>query len=313
MSSTTVSTRSGFDLVTKANQCLQSDPRAAQGHLAVIKKSVPTLLQELKKREVERENKQADLKREEASLERQINSKEDEKKNLKKQIDTIEEKKARNEALLNDARRELSAAESKKREAERDKDAAVAGTVGGSVGAVVLGILFPPTLIATVPAVVTAGTVTITNADKDIDRSKGKISEAEYDIGQQKRQIQAANDSILDIERDISDLSSRQQCLYAERGQLRNTIVFLQQAITYFGQLQVAVEGGQQRTDLLHSMVDLANKKQQYKILDSRGGTKVANSFAEAWESVEKKFMDGDEAGYLRVDFEDLPQLEYTS
>ena len=307
---TTASSPSGFDLVTNANQCLKSDPQAAQAHLAVIKKSVPTLLQELKKRQVERENKQADLKREEASLERQINSKEEEKKNLKKQIDTIEEKKARNEALLEDARSELRDAESEKREAERDKDAAVAGTVGGSVGAVVLGILFPPSLIATVPAVVTAASVTITNADKAIDCSKGKISDAEYDIAQQKRQIRVANGRIDDIESDISELSSRQQRLYVERGQLRNTIVFLQQAVTYFGQLQVAVQGGQRRTDLLHRMVDQANKKQQYKILDSRGGTTVANSFAEAWKKVEKQFMDGDEAGFLRIDFEAQPQLQ---
>ena len=65
----------------------------------------------------------------------------------------MEERKARNEALLNDA--------SDKRDAENKKSDAVAGTVCGSVGAVVLGILFP-SLAATIPAVVTAASVTIT-------------------------------------------------------------------------------------------------------------------------------------------------------
>ena len=89
---------------------------------------------------------------------------------------------------------------------------------------------------------------------------------------------------------------------------LRKTIVFLQQAVTYFGQ---PVEGGRQRTDLLYKILDKANSRKQYKILDSRGTTTVVNSFAEAWKQVEKSIMSGEQRGYLRIDFEGQPQLEY--
>ena len=223
----------------------------------------------------------------------------------------MEERKARNEALFNDARRELRNAESDKRDAEKKKSDAVAGTIGGSVGAVVLRILFPPSLAATIPAVVTAASVTITQADKAIDASKEKISDAERSVKRENGQIRSANDKIADYEREISALSRKQKGLHEERGVLRKTIVFLQQAVTYFGQLRVAVEGGQQRTDLLYKILDKANSRRQYKILDSRGTTTVVNSFAEAWKQVEKSIMSGEQRGYLRIDFEGQPQLEY--
>ena len=326
MSLATASAPSIFELVTRASQCLiNSDPRAAQGHLDAIKETLPILLQELKRREKELNHRQEELMREEASVIRQINSKEIEKNAQRKKIETIEENKARNEALLDDARSDLREEESKKNKAESDRNQAVGVAVGGGigtaavgVGAVVLGVLFPPTLLGTVPAIAVTTTITaacandaVTSNEK-IRNCSEKISQAEQDIERQERQIRTANDRIGDIERDISALTYRQQSLYAELGQMRNTITFLQQAITYFGQLKVAVEGGQQRTSLLRRMVDQINEKQKYTILDSRGGTTVLNSFSEAWNRVENEVIKGDKAGYLRIDFEDIPErLKY--
>ena len=150
-----------LDLVARASQCLQSNPHTAQSGLDVIRKSIPSVLLELNKLQNDRERKRDELEREQTSLGRQINAKEDSKNKLKRDINAMEKRKARNEALLNDARRELRNAESDKRDAEKKKSDAVAGTIGGSVGAVVLGILFPPSLAATIPAVVTAASVQI--------------------------------------------------------------------------------------------------------------------------------------------------------
>ena len=70
---------------------------------------------------------------------------------------------------------DLSRAESEKRRAEKETDNAVAGTVAGGVGAVVLGILFPPSLAVTVPAVAAGGTISISNANNEIDRCRSRI------------------------------------------------------------------------------------------------------------------------------------------
>ncbi len=55
----------------------------------------------------------------------------------------------------------LREAEDKKRQAQSKKDDAIVGTVAGGVGAVVLGIFFPPSLAVTISlsAVATAGTI----------------------------------------------------------------------------------------------------------------------------------------------------------
>ena len=297
-------------LVAQASDSLQTDPRTAQKHLKRIKQAIPTFLEQLKKRKEELGKKRDELERDEASLQRQIGAAEDSKSTLKRETDELVAKRARNEAALEDAKRDLDKAEDQKREAMRKKDAAIGGTVGGAVGAVLLGIVFPPSLAVTVPAVAVAGTVSITEADKNIDRCKGRISEIERSLDEERRKISAANAKISDIERNVLELNRKLQALYDERGQLRNTTVFMQKAVTYFGDLQVAVQGGHNRTNLLHRMVELANKKERYSILNSKGGTTTVNSFSKAWEQVEDKVMNGDQAGYLGITFVEVPQLQ---
>ena len=299
-----------LDLIANASQCIKSNPKAAQKHLAIIKQTVPPLLDLLHKREKELETKRDELQREESSLERQINSKEASKKRHRWQINELEAQKARKESLLEEAQEELRQAESKKHEAERKKDNVIAGTVGGGVGAIVLGVFFPPSLALTVPAVAAAGTISITEAVERVDSCRGWISSIKGDINEQCSQIQEANGKISNIQREISGLSSKQRSLYAQRGELRNEIVFLQKAVTYFADLQVAVEEGRDKTDLLHRIVAKVNERQQYRIIDSKGCTFVLGSFKEAWGRVEDKIMHGDKDGYTRIEFVQLPQLE---
>ena len=298
-----------LDLVTRSTNWLKSDPRAAQSELKILKKSIPTVLSELNKLRVNHESKQMELRSEESFLERQINEKEEAKKKLERSIQDTEAKRARNEALLNDARGDLDRAERQKAKAEKKKDGAIVGTVGGGLAATLLGIAFPPSLLVTVPAVATIGTVAIVEADKAVDECKEKIRSREQDIEREICQIKQANTEIAEIEREVLRLNERQNHLYQERGAVRNTIVFLEQAVTYFGNLHVAVEGGQQRTDVLFKILGKANERQEYKILDSKGTVTVVNSFAEAWKRVEGNILSGEQAGFFSIDFEQQPQL----
>ena len=300
-----------LDLVNQVSVCYKSDPQVAQNHLEVIKNSSPLLLEELKSREKEREKKRDDLKHEESSLQYRINSKEAEKSKLRSQIRDIEARRARNEAQLKDRENDLRRAEENKSKASSKKDGAVAGTVVGGVGAVVLGIFFPPSLAVTVPAVAAAGTISIKEACEAVDNCRGRIRDVEQLIANDKRQIDSANSEINAVQQDIASLQSRLKSLYSDRGQLRMTISFLHQAVTYFSELQVAVEGGQQRTELLHKLMQHVNKKQQYKILDSKGMVIVANNFVEAWRRVEDSVMNGKEAGFVNIEFDDLSKIEY--
>ena len=299
-----------IELVKKASECYRNDPNAAKGYLKKIKMYTPDLLEGLKIVEKERERKRDELQGEERQLEYQINSKESEKERLRKDIGDIEARRARNEAQLEDRKNDLRAAESKKRDALREKDNAVAGTVAGGVGAGILGIIFPPSLIVTVPAVAAAGTISITDANEAVDRCRDRVRDVERDIENDRQKIQSANDTISGIQSDIGRLQSKLQPLYSERGNVRKTIVFLQKAVTYFAELYGAVEGGQQRTGLLHRLVELATKRERYTILNSRGVTIVANSFGEAWGKVEESVLSGDRAGmFSMIECEELPRI----
>lgn len=300
-----------LDLVISATQCIRSNPKAAESHLAVIKQTVPPLLDQLRKRERELETMRDELQREESILEREINAKQDLKEQQRRTLKELEDQKARKESLLEDAQNDLRRAEKSKEEAERKKNGAIGGTVGGGVAAAVFGVLFPPSLIVTVPAVAAAGAISITEAVEKVDGCKGKISRIESEIQDQRSQISKANSTIDDIQREISTLTSKQQLLYDQRGQLRNEIVFLQKAVTYFADLHVAVKGGREKTDLLHRIVAKVNERQQYQIIDSKGGTIVLGSFKEAWARVEDKIISGNEAGYNQIKFVELPQLQY--
>ena len=176
------------------------------------------------------------------------------------------------------------------------------------MGAALLGIVFPPSLFVTVPAVSLTATV-IFDADDAVDRNKEKILNIESDIRREIYQIKQANAQIADIEKEVFELNERQKHLYKQRGVLRNTIAFLEQAVTYFGKLHVKIEGGQQRTDVLYKILGKANERQEYKILDSKGTVTVVNSFAEAWKRVEGNIMSGEQAGFFSIDFEQQPQL----
>ncbi len=148
------------------------------------------------------------------------------KQQLKREINNLETKKVRDKALLEGAWRQLCEAKSKWNDAQRRKDNAVGGTVAVAFGAVVLGVFFPPSLAVTIPAVA-IGTISIKNASDAINSCRARISGHQRDIEEETSKIQEANKRISGIESEISDLTSKQATLHANRGHLRNEIVFL--------------------------------------------------------------------------------------
>ena len=285
----------------KALEFLSSNPEEAKKHLQAIKETTPFLLEKLKERRAELDAKGDELDAADNELKRKVGVKEEEKHKVSAKIRSLEYSKSRNEASLADAERDLSRAQEEKSEAESKKGDAIVGTVAGGVGAAVLGFFFPPSLIVTVPAVAAAGTISITDACEKIDRCKGRISDTRCSIENESRQIRNANSKINGLEYDIRSLSIKQQELHDQVGEIRDTRVFIQKAVTYFSEMHTAVRGGEQKTDKLHKIVTTANKKEQYKIMNSQGGHLMVNSFAQAWEHVENKIYSGDEAGYLRI------------
>ncbi len=221
-----------LDLATRAVECLQSDPEVAQQYLEVIKQSTPTLLEKFEERVTALETKRDELQHQDASLSREIGAKEEAKQQLQREINNLEAKKVRDEASLEDARRQLCEAEIKRNDAQERKEGAVGGTVATSVGAVVLGVFFPPTLLVTAPAVAAIGTISIKEASDAVDRYRARVSGRQRDIEEEKSKIQEANKGISGIESEISDLTSKQATLHANRGHLRTEIVFLQKAVT---------------------------------------------------------------------------------
>ena len=292
-----------LDLVSRATECLKSNPQTAQRHLETIKECVPMLIAQLKEYEKARSKQRDQLLEEEKSVLRQIGAKEQEMNSLRTEIRSIEGSRARYEALLEDARSDLRRAEDKKRSAESKKDAAIGGAIGGGVGAVILGVLFPPSLAITVPAVATSVTIAITEADKEIDRSRSKISDAESSIRDENSKISAANSKIAKLNADISSLASRRNVLHEKVTKMRKTIVFLQKATTFLGELSVAVKGGGNETEVLHAIVDEANKQEEYEILRDDGCTVIVDSFAAAWKEVEKQLSTGETIGFLSIEY----------
>ena len=290
--------RQCIDLVGQVCRCYRSSPKEAQENLEVIKKCIPHLIAELKRKEENYERRRDEMQATEASLEHQINSKEAEKKNLEKRIDNIKVRKKIREKQIDERKKELENAKTEKEQAEQHHKQVTDAVKIGAVGAGILGIFWPPTLIVTLPTVAAVGTGLRSATSKIIDDHQNSIDNIKLGISNDEWQIKLFNTSIRILNGDIVDLQSRLQCLYSNREQLRNVIVFMQRAICYFGEMQVAVEAGKRRTDLLCKVLKVMNMKQEYKI-KSKGHTTIVNSFADAWSKVVDGLISGKETGFL--------------
>ena len=298
-----------FPLVAKASQSLQTNSQEAEQHLEKLKDTVPKTIESLERTKGKLDEKKKRLENEGESIQREIGSLQQAQNSLRSSVNSLNVSKAGLQSSLDSANSDLSRAESDKERAERERKRAVDGTVASGFGALVLGILFPPSLAVTVPAVAAGGTISISNANNEIDRCRSRISSIGGSIAETERQISAANSEIATNQSHIADHDRRKQQLHEELGKVKESSVFMQKAESYFGQLKVAVEGGQNPTDLLHRFVETANQEEQYTILNSKGVQVIARSFAEAWEEVDE-VMSNDQEGFMKITFVEVPHLK---
>ena len=299
-----------FTLVAETSTSLETNPQLAQKCLEHLQEKVPQVNLALKKNKNELEAQQNNLEKEGESIRRERDLLLQNQTGLKREIDSLNATKSGYQSSLSSAQSDLNRAESAKWRAEKEKDDAVAGTVAGGVGAAVLGILFPPSLIVTAPAVAMGGASAISDANKEIDRCRGNISSIRGDINRVERQISDVNSRISTIQQQVSSLEQRQQVLHNQLGEVKNKSAFIGKAVSYFGELQVAVQAGGDRTNLLQKIATKANQEERYTILTSNGTRIVADSFAKAWEEVEDKVVSGDNAGFMGITFVTVPHLQ---
>lgn len=148
-------------------------------------------------------------------------------------VDSFNANKATLQSSLDSANSDLSRAESDKERAERKKRRAVDRTVATGVGAAVMGILCPPSLILTVPAVAASGTISISDANNKIDRCRSRTSSIRGSIAETERQISAANSEIATNQSSIAEHDQRMQQLHEELGEVKNKSTFMQKAKSY--------------------------------------------------------------------------------
>ena len=250
---------------------------------------------------------QCELESKGEAVQRNINSLQQAQKSLRSTIDSLNASKYSLQRSLDSANSALSSAESDKRRAEREKENAVAGTVAGGVGAVVLGIFFPPSLAVTVPAVAAGGSISISNANKEIDSCRDKISSIRGSIAEKERQISSANNDIATNQRRIAEYEQSKQQLLQKLGEVKKGSVFMRKAADYFEEMQVAIEGEQNSKDMLLNLFNRANQEEQYIMLNSEGVKIVAQSFAAAWEEVEDLIISKDQEEFMKITFVEVP------
>ena len=212
---------------------------------------------------------------------------------------------------LDSEKKILKTAEEEKSFAERQKIVAVAGTAFGGFGVALLGVVFPPSLFVTVPAITVAGVTSIAIASEKIEQCEAKISKIEGAIQEKKQEIRTTNNDITNTRSRITELKNKQQQQHFKLEKVKNSRKFMQRAVNYFKELQDIVKGGQNTTNQLLSFVAKINREERYRIVLSSDEdvTIVASSFAEAWKVVEDKIMSGDQEDFMKIIFEEVPDL----
>ena len=299
-----------FTVVAETCSSLETNPQLAQKHLEHLREKVPQVILALKKKKNELEMQQNDPEKEGESIRRERDLLLQKQTELKRKIDSLNATRSEHQLSLSSAESDLDRAKSAKQRAENEKGNAVTGTVAAGIGATVLGIFFPPSLIVTVPAVAIGGASAISSANREIDRCHGNISSIKEKINRVEQQISDVNRRISANQQQVSELKQKLQVLNNDLGKMKNKSVFLLKAANYLDELQVAVQAGGDRTNLLHKIVTKANKKECYTIQTSSGTRIVADSFAKAWEEVEDKVVSGDNAGFMGITFVTVPQLQ---
>ena len=296
-----------LELVTQVTDDLNrgtSVARITDQQLVAIRNGSNTVIkqcQEMERRlaSIEKENMN-----EEERLQRQIGAIERSVYEKRAKVRNLELMRSREEAVLQAHERDLTRARNQLDEARKRKKEAVSDTVIAGVTTAILGVIFLPSLLVSIP-VTAAFAEDIKTAENEIDRIYGNIGRIRSDISSTEREIRSRNDGIRQHEVDISRLRSSCCELEKKRGYLRKNISFVLQAKAYFTELMNATQVGDQRTEILQTIVAKFHARRNFSFGTRDGGVRiVANSFYEAWQSFEDQVLSGKE--YLSLRFSDV-------
>jgi DNA repair exonuclease SbcCD ATPase subunit len=293
-----------LDLVSTAVEDIDSGNHLdAERKLATIKEDSLSIILQGENRRQRLSEIETTKKREEEDLQYKISRLESSIQESRKNLVRLEARKSCMQDEFGQENRNLLSAQKELDDEHKRKKSREAGATAGVVATAVMGIVSPPTLFVTVPAVMGLGALVVNaeekvaNAQRKVRDKKSSISSLKDDISLQKRTIQ-------EHEQKISKLKADHQEVMEQRGDLRSTIVFIQQAINFFNFLISSTEAGSQRANLLHKIVSKLHEKQEFTIHSSRVRVQtIAWSFRDAWNQVEQLVDDGE--AFLSIRFSD--------
>ena len=81
---------------------------------------------------------------------------------------------------------------------------------------------------------------------------------------------------------------------------MKEVIVFLQRAASFWSEFSMLSGDGVVATNVLKKIVDKAEQANDLRVLQARGGQSAHMTFIEAWETVERKCATGGCREYLQ-------------
>ena len=313
-------------LVKKGKDCLQvatdilegietGDTRDVESKLSLMKQDAKVLTTEADKLTKRLEAVDLFYQEKDADLLQQVGESGVKEKQLNSQKYNVESNLAGQRSVLRDKESQLSSAESDLQTAERKLRNAIDEEekkiqIGSAVGGAVLG-LFTGGVGFLVGAGVGAGIGAIVNACRDEEkdarsarnRRRDDVESARSAIRQSENQISSLQSEISSLSSQIHSLEQQHAQLHKLRDEIKAAIPVVKTSTEFWQMFKLLSEEGDDRTTLLGKIVAMANKKGDYHALQSRASQRTANTFFEAWETIESMASDGATNHMFSIDY----------
>lgn len=257
------------------------------------------------------------IRRKEQALCREIGRLGAEEQTLKDRKRSIEKELERKRSELRDQRQSLEEAEDKlssamveRQKAKKNKNKAIAASVGLGIGGVIfsvatLGLGTPIAVAGVVVGAVVADSYADEqkSAEREIEQHRQVIHETESNIESCTKQISQITSSIYSLAQQIEEQQQKAKRYHAERGEMKELIAFVKEAQSYWDEFANATKHGAGRAELIQKLTKKAQEKRWFGFFARRTGKRQAMNFLEAWEDVKTKLESGSEH-LFEIDFE---------
>ncbi|XP_064406330.1 uncharacterized protein LOC135351288 [Halichondria panicea] len=211
------------------------------------------------------------------------------------------------ESQLSSAESDLQRAEGKLRDAIKEEKSI---QIGSAVGGAVLG-LFTGGIGLLVGAGVGASIGAIVNACRDEEkdarsargRRKSDVDSAKSAVQSSENQISSLASQIKDLALQIQRLEQKRQEIHQKRSEIKTAIPVLKNSTQFWLLFKQLSEDGENRSTLLNKIVKKAHERESYEMFQSNGSQSAANTFFEAWKSIEVAAADGFSNHIYSIDY----------